>query len=126
MGVDLLRTTMASLLAESEHPYADVRPLASALTRTSQVYFVTVTGTTASLDVDVPGDPLSVQVTNTNNGCVGSKDYGMAGAFANKFKASDDSQAYADAMITLGTGKFTIGTDADLNTAHDLICKVTI
>ena len=119
-GIDILRTTLAALLADTPKPYASVRALMSVLTRSAQIYCGTVTGTTAVIAVDVPGDPKFVIVVNTNDRTMGVKIYGMATLFAVKLNATGPAITYADQIISLGTGIFTIGTDAQLNTAHTL------
>jgi hypothetical protein len=120
MSANLMQAVVSNLLAQTEHPYPDMRTLAQALTNAGQLQTGTVTGTGASLDVDTAGNPRVVIIVNATDIGAGVKISGMAGAYALKV-LDTPAVSYANAMITLDTGKFTIGSDADLNGSGDTI-----
>lgn len=118
-------TLVSALNTDKTKTYPEARELMAALTRMGQFQTGTVTGTGAALDVDVNGDPKVVIAFNTNNACMGIKISGMADKFAAKIVTAGNL-TYADEMITLGTGKFSFGTDANLNSAHTIIWLAVI
>lgn len=102
-------------------PYPDWRQFINgAMLRTAEAMSGTVTGTGAALDVATPFDPAVVMLVNETQGVLAVKMPGQTGATALTQKAGATTAAAA-ASITLDTGKFTLGTNADVNTAADVI-----
>jgi len=102
-------------------PYPDWRQFINgAMLRTAEAVSGTVIGTGAALDVPTPFDPAVVMTVNETDGSFAIKMPGQPGATALVQKAGATTPAAANA-ITLDTGKFTLGTNADVNTAADVI-----
>lgn len=119
---DVFANVLASIQADHTNTYPEVRELVGAFTNMAQFYVTSVTGTGAALDVSTPGDPRFVIVINGNDGTTGIKLPSMATSNAMKLNATGPAVSVAANMITLGTDKFTIGNDAQLNTVHTLHC----
>lgn len=102
-------------------PYAKHNDLANGYGKyIAEMYCGTVTGTGASLDVACPFDPAVVEIVNQTQLASFKKLPSMGTSYALK-EVTAGTKTYASGCITLGTGKFTIGTDAAANTASDVI-----
>lgn len=118
---DVLRPTDG----KSDIPYPDVTTLALHLLKHSaEAYSGSVTGTGAAIEVATPFDPAVVILINRTAPALMIKTPGMAGD--DSFKAiTAGTLSYVTANgITLsraGGKGFTIGTDADLNTAAEVV-----
>jgi len=120
MSDDIMREVLQALDADTVKPYADVRPLMKALTNVAQFETITgIAGTGAALDVETQGNPRAVVLINRTQNCLAVHTKGMPNASAMKVTAA--AAWIAVNGITLGSEKFTIGTDADLNTNLDAI-----
>jgi len=118
-------TTLATFLARFEsyptQTYPDFRALANGMTDVASFEVGSVTGVAAStVDVTTRGNPRAVIVINGNDGTMGVKLEDMATSTAFKLNATGPAVTIPANMITLDTNKFTIGNDAELNTAHTL------
>lgn len=101
--------------------YPNAGRLLAAMARTVQGAFVTsvtMPGGGTPLDVDCAGDPKFAIVVNDNTYVAAVKLYGMTGAYALKIHTTGPVVSKTNNCVTLGTGKITIGSDGDLNTAH--------
>lgn len=91
--------------------------------RQPKVYHLTGTG--AAISVDVGFEPYRVEVFNETQICRALHIRGMDAASAHKVSdngaGTADSEYITSGGITLGSRGFSIGTDADLNTASDVI-----
>lgn len=106
--------------AKDDVPYADQKKLLNqVLLHTGEIAAGQAAGTGASLDIATPFDPGCVLLYNVTQN-----------AFWMKFptQADDDSLIITTATasdtaggITLGTLKFTLGTDTAINQASDVI-----
>lgn len=117
MGTNYLTSGIATFLAATEHPYPDVRNLAGVLTNVAQIAVGSYTGTGAEITVDTPGDPrvvLLVDETQTTTALhISGQDDAAYINLATGVKVTTNG-------VTLGSGGFTIGTDADINTDSDV------
>jgi hypothetical protein len=107
-------------------PHPDWRAIANGMLKHgSEMFFGTMTGTGAALDSPtLPFDPAMVLVYNLTDVSVHIKLPSQAGAVSLAIKAA--VSATAANGITLGVKKFTLGTDADLNAAADVLHFVAI
>jgi hypothetical protein len=88
----------------------------------TELYFGTMTGTGASLDSPtLPFDPAMVLVINQTQVAWFLKLPTMADDDTAKTVTAGTFTYDAAGCITLGTKKFTLGTDAQINTASDVI-----
>jgi len=118
------RDTSASLLvptAVASIPHPDFRALINGVFKHSgEWFFGTMTGTGATLDSPtLPFDPAMVILLNETDGSVhiATPTTGTAKGMSIKLAAAWMSTV----GITIGVKKFTLGTDADLNGAADVI-----
>jgi hypothetical protein len=107
-------------------PYATWLEIANKLLRNGvEAFFGTVAGTGGALDVDTPFDPAAVLIYNETNDALflflPSMDAAKAVEIAAVATQAQVVVAIAANGITLGVKKFTLGTNADLNTAADVI-----
>lgn len=112
-----------SQIPDSKHavPYPDWRQfIQGVLLRGAEAASGTVVGTGALLDVPTPFDPAAVILIDETQGVLALKMPGQATDTALTQKNAVTTAAAAGS-ITLGSGKFTIGVNADLNTAADVI-----
>lgn len=116
MSANPFLTLKTALDADPTKTYPEARELFNALAFMLQFQTGTVTtpGGATPLDVDIEGNPRFVVVFNDTTATMVLKIYGMADANAAK-KVTGGALTYTDETITLGTGKFTIGADADIN-----------
>jgi hypothetical protein len=123
---DILRDTIAAIVAKITFPYPEVAPFVKSFTNVGQVFFGSQGGSTGvTIDVTTPGNPRAVLTFNISAAHFAIKITGMAGAFAGKLTGAP-ALTYADNLITLGTNKFTIGTDGDQNTTGETIVFMAI
>lgn len=96
----------------------------------AELFFGETVGTGAALDVGTPFDPAAVLIYNLTRPALFLFLPSMtAGHVAELAAVATQAQvvvAVAANGITLGTKKFTIGTDADLNTIADVIHYMAI
>jgi hypothetical protein len=118
-----LSDLLDALIEDKTEPYAGVAQLsqiASLLSsRAVRGAVGTYTGTGSALDVDLDFDPDVVVIVDSTQAVVGIHFAGMADAYAMKLKQGAFAYVTANG-ITLGTEKFTIGTDGDFNTGADV------
>lgn len=112
-------------------PYLDFRNITAMMAAVGEVFFGKVTGTGVALPVTgLPFDPAAVLVVNETQLASFEKWPSMpAGDTFKRVTAGTMSKIATTAGITLGAKgerKFTIGTDAALNTAADVIHFVAI
>lgn len=111
-------------------PYIDFRMLSAALAHVGEFYFGSVEGTGAALEVTgLPFDPAVVILLNETDPGIGIYTPSMAAAKGVKLTDAPALTFMAANGITLGAKgerKFTIGADADLNGAADVIHYVAI
>lgn len=102
-------------------PYLDsttvVRDL---LKRATEAQSGGVTGTGAAIEVALDFDPAVVILFNRTAPCAAMKLPGMATDNAMKIVTAG-TVSFSASVCTLGVGKFTIGTDADVNTVAEEI-----
>lgn len=92
-----------------------------------EMYFGTMTGTGASLDSPtLPFDPAAVFLVNQTQASAWWKLPTMADDDTLKVVTAGTQTYDAAGGITLGTKKFTLGTDAQLNAVSDAIHFVAI
>ena len=115
-----LTTKLAALLADLTAPNMRVADIGEMFANDTQFQFGSVTGTGAGLDQSTDGDPRFVIIVNANDGTFGVKTATMGTTYGLKGNATGPALSYAAQICTLDTNKFTIGTDAQLNTAHVL------
>jgi hypothetical protein len=120
-----LKTIMDTVSGDPTRTYIEVRALLGAFTHVGQIYQTTTTGTGAALDVPTPGNPAFAIVINDNTYTYGIHMEAMTAGTSLK-GIPGGAVSKAANMITLGTNKITIGTDANLNTAHTLHVLVFI
>lgn len=122
MAADILGTLITELRAHPTRTYPNSTRLMAAFAAVMQGGFMTSVpmpgGGATALDVPTNGDPKFAIVVNDNTYVTGIKLYGMTGAYAIKIHTTGPVISKANNMITLDTGKLTIGIDTDLNTAH--------
>lgn len=126
MGVDLLRTSISTLLSTySERTYPTFSMMQSILARVGQLLTGTSTGTGLALAIDTAGDPQIVVACNIEGAAgaitICAKVRGMGTGYSMKLEGGGPTISYVDDTITLGTGSFTIGVDTDLNAATDAL-----
>lgn len=104
-------------------PYPDYHKIVQSLMlHGAEMYFGTMTGTGASLDSPaLPFDPAMVLIVNQTTVCRGLKLPTMADDDFYKEVAAGTGTYDAAGGITLGVKKFTLGTDAELNAAGNVI-----
>lgn len=124
MSDDLLRTITSQLLSETEHPYPDMRPLARALTRVGQVQFGAIASMTGVLTpVDADGQPRVVLVYNLTQA---SACLWFEGMVTDSFVLLETGAQVAADGIIVNAGGFSIGVDANINTALDSVFWMVI
>jgi hypothetical protein len=105
-------------------PYPDYKTLVDGLLlRTSEARSGGVTGTGAAIDVTLDFDPAVVILINRTAPCLVIKLPGMATSSSLK-AVTAGTLSFAASTCTLGAvgeNKFTIGTDADINTVAEEI-----
>jgi hypothetical protein len=96
----------------------------------AELFFGTEAGTGSDLDIDTPFDPAAVLIYNETNDALfvhlPTMDAAKAVEIAAVATQAQVVVAIAANGITLGTKKFTLGTNADLNTAADVIHYMAI
>jgi len=105
-------------------PYVDFRVLLAALGSMCEVFFGSVTGTGAPIDVSCPFDPAAVVLINVTDPTLGLYLPSMAAASVAKLTDAPALTVAVANGITLGAKaarKFTIGADADLNVVAEVI-----
>lgn len=104
-------------------PYIDTTKLVQGIFgRGAECQAGSVTGTGALLDVSLSFDPAVVVLIDETQNVVAIKHPGQAAAAATTIKAAVvGSAADTCTLGTLGAKKFTIGVNADVNTAADVI-----
>ena len=117
-GVDLFRTQFATMLDKTENPHGTLREWAGMLQNMAQWESGTYTGTGSNIDVDVQGDPKMVILMDITQSCMAIHIDGMPDASYLELIAAATAYTVANG-ITLGTGTFRIGTDANINTNLD-------
>jgi len=117
-GTDVWRAFVTRMEALPTQIYAEAMDLMAALTNMAQVQVGTYTGTGVALDVSTDGDPRFVLLVNITQQALVVHSSGMTAAHA-LIASAVATKAIAADGITLGTGKFTIGVDAELNTLAD-------
>lgn len=85
-----------------------------------EMFCGTTTGTGSAIDVPTPFDPAVVILFNETAPCLAIKMPSMAGDDSIKIVAAGTMTYVTSNMITLGVKKFTIGSDADINTAAEV------
>lgn len=116
---DALRTLMAALAAAPTETYPPAPTLMNALSKMSQVQFGTYAGSTGvAQTITTNGDPRAVLLVDVTQQCAALHLTGMTAA--HMFKMDNVAVAHVSANgLTLGTGSFTIGTDANINSTGD-------
>lgn len=111
-------------------PYIDFRMLTAALAHMGEMYFGSEVGTGAALEVTgLPFDPAAVLAINVTDPTLGVHLPSMAAASMLKLTDAPALTVPVADGITLGAKgerKFTIGADADLNVAAEVIHYVAI
>jgi len=110
-------------------PYVDFRTLLAALGYAGEVFFGSVVGTGAPIEVACPFDPAAVLLVNVTDPTFGLYLPSMAAASVMKLTDAPALTVPVADGITLGAKaarKFTIGADADLNVAAEVIHYVAI
>lgn len=115
---DPFRTLASAIAADPTQTYPLAADLMSALAQMGQVEFGTYTGTGAAITVVTNGNPRCVFLYNQTQQCLGIHVTGMTAAHVFKIDNAAVAHASTDGL-TLGTNQFTIGADADINTAAD-------
>jgi hypothetical protein len=106
-------------------PYPDYHKIVQGLLlHGSEAFCGTVTGTGAAIEVETPFDPAAVILFNRTDPTLALKLPGMAGDDCMKLTDAP-ALTYVTAngvTLSVASGKgFTIGTDADLNVAAEVI-----
>lgn len=120
MSNSILRSKLATFLADvaMKAGHLFVGDFAAMMQRVVEIDWGTYTGTGVALDVATDGNPFVVVVSDTTQDTMGIHIKGMTDAHFFKVKTAAVGHTAANG-ITLGTNKFTIGTDADINTGAD-------
>ena len=118
MAMDLVGKILALADNVADHRFSRMNDLLSVLQSASHIQYGTYTGTGVALDVTTDGDPILVIVSDTSQNTIGVHIKGMTDAHFFKIKTAAVAHTAANG-ITLGTDKFTIGTDSDINTNTD-------
>lgn len=110
---------------KSAIPYTDITTLAlHMLKHSAECFSGSVEGTGAALEVELPFDPAVVLLINRSAPALAIKTPGMAGDDCLKqITAGTLSYITANGVtLSIADGKgFTIGSDADINTAAEVI-----
>jgi cobalamin biosynthesis protein CbiG len=109
-------------------PYSDWRQMIEGvMLRGAEMQAGTVAGTGAALDVALTFDPAVVVLIDETQNVVAIKHPGQATDIATTIKAAVVGAAAATCTLgTQGQKKFTIGTNADVNTVADVVRWIAI
>lgn len=116
---DPFRTLVATLAAAPTQTYPVAAELMGALVNMAQMETGAFAGTGSAISVATNGDPRLVILVNITQHSLAVHISGMADASMLLCEDTPDVEYISTAGITLGTNSFTIGTNADVNTASD-------
>jgi len=115
---NLLQTLMSNIQSYPERAeYGPLGHMIAAMANVGQVQFGTYTGTGSALEVVIAGNPRLVLLYDATQATLAVNWQGMAAA---SYVLTSTMAVVAANGITLGTNKFTIGTDGDINTGSDV------
>lgn len=124
-----IQTALNNLTPDNTKPYPlgeAVKSLVSqAVADAAKIAHGEVVGVAAGLDVTTPFDPDVVIIWNQTNAVLGVHFGGMGNSEGAKLKQGAFAHVGANGL-TLGTGKFSIGTDSDFNGDGDAIHYIAI